>query len=339
MPFDATAKHKATKASPRSFVRIPTIMSGQEIIDSAFRRASKITVPDKEPFARMKATELSRVRAVQNGVVSTLEGYVRRFPSFDQLPPFYRELVGVILDMDAVRKSLGALQWASKRIDVIGDEAVPLIKRAPHGEILLQAKQHAYGRFASILKQIDGDLQALDAVRQTLRKLPFIDPEAPTVVVAGYPNVGKSSLVRKVSTGTPEVANYPFTTKGIVVGHFDHARTRHQIVDTPGLLDRPLEDRNAIELQAMQALRHLADVVIFLVDPSEHCGYALVAQLKLLEEVKAAFPDAPLVVAESKSDLKKAGVGEVAISTETGEGVDELMKLALTRLRKRAPAS
>src|SRR5438067_12625092 len=107
MPFDAQAKHKATKASPRSFVRIPTVLSGQEIIDSAFRRASKITIPDRIAFHGMKATELAPIRAVQNGVVSTLHGYVRRFPSFDQLPPFYGALVGVLLDMDAIRQHLG----------------------------------------------------------------------------------------------------------------------------------------------------------------------------------------------------------------------------------------
>jgi len=42
-----------------------------------------------------------------------------------------------------------------------------------------------------------------------------------TVVVAGYPNVGKSSFIRLVSTAEPEIAAYPFTTKGVIVGHRD----------------------------------------------------------------------------------------------------------------------
>ena len=325
----------APRVHPRSFSRIPTVMRADELMDSTFRRASKITVHNMDAFRRLKETEVARVRSVQNSLASTLQGYVKRFPSFDGLPPFYQELSDLLLDLDRTRKALGSLDWAWKRINEIGDEAVGDIKRGRFAEEVLSAKSQAYGRIASILKQVDPHLAFLDEARRNLRRLPVIEWDQPTIVVAGYPNVGKSSLVRKVSTGTPEVANYPFTTKGIVVGHFDIKFVRHQIVDTPGLLDREMDQRNPIELQAIQALRHLGDVIVFLVDPSEHCGYSLEAQLKLLEDTRKTFPDTPFVVAESKADLKKTGVGEVAISAETGEGVDELMKLVLSRIRPR----
>ena len=163
------------RVSARSFTRIPTVMTAQEIVDSAFRRASKISVPDQDAFMRMKGTESARVRHVQNAIASTLLGYVKRFPSFDGLSPFYQELLAILLDMDATRKSLAALQWAAKQVEGIGDEAVKDIKRAPYAEKILEAKSHAYGRISSILKQVDADLRALDESRQTLRKLPLIE--------------------------------------------------------------------------------------------------------------------------------------------------------------------
>ena len=96
-----------------------------------------------------------------------------------------------------------------------------------------------------------------------LRKLPHVGDEF-TVVVAGYPNVGKSSFIQLVSTATPEVASYPFTTKGVIVGHREVGRDRVQFIDTPGILDRPTIDRNAIELQALTAIVNLADIVLYI---------------------------------------------------------------------------
>lgn len=328
-------ERKPPRVHPRSFARIPTIMTADEIIDTAFRRASRITISQPDPFGQTKQTEIARVRSVQNSIAAILQRYVKRYPSFDGLPPFYQELAHLLLDLDKVRKGLGSIDWAWKRVMEIGDEAVREIKRAPHGKIVHEAKSQAYGRIASVVKQVDPHLKLLDSARRELKRLPTIEWEMPTVVVAGYPNVGKSSLVRKVSTGTPEVANYPFTTKGIVVGHYERDFVKHQIVDTPGLLDRDLDERNAIELQAVHALRHLAQVIVFLLDPSEHCGYSIDAQLKLLADTRKTFPDIPFVVAESKADLKTTGVGEIAFSAETGAGIDQLMALVHARLKPR----
>ncbi len=335
VPPHAERQTGEPRVNARSFAKIPTVMTAQEIIDSAFNRASKVSVPAPDAFGRLRVTEIGRVRSSQNRIASLLQGYVKRFPSFDGLAPFYQELLDIIVDMDKTRKALGSVDWAWKRINEIGDEAVAIIKRAGFAGEVLDAKSKAYGRMASILKQIDPHLKLLDETRRNLRRLPIIDNDVPTIVVAGFPNVGKSSFVKVVSTGKPEIANYPFTTKGIVMGHFDHGNVRHQIIDTPGLLDRDLEARNAIEMQAILSLRHLADVIVFLVDPSEFCGYSLEEQMKLLEDTKKAFPDIPFVVAESKSDLAKKGVGEISFSAEKGEGVEDLMALALGRMRSR----
>jgi len=150
--------------------------------------------------------------------------------------------------------------------------------------------------------------------------------------------VGKSSFVRAVSTGRPKIADYPFTTKGVSLGHIDRGVRRYQILDTPGILDRPMEKRNRMERQAIAALRHLAEAVVFLVDPTETCGYPLDDQMRLLEEVRALFPDVPLVVAENKADLEGPSRGHLRISTLTGEGVVDVLDRVLSTLTSRDPA-
>lgn len=334
----AAAAAHAKRANPLTLTRIPTIRYSQELIDSAFHRASKITVMDRDPVHKMKATEIARVRSVQNTLEHALGTYVRKYPSFDQLPPFYRELVDLLVDLDRVRKALGAVDWARKRILSVSDEAALKMRKSSRPDEIRQEKQHVYGRVASLLKQIDSDLKVLNAARDDMRRLPLIDPEVATIVVAGFPNVGKSSLIREVSTAEPEIASYPFTTKGVAIGHFDRADVRYQIVDTPGLLDRKLEERNPIELQAILALQHLADAILFILDPSEYCGYPMTDQLRLLEETREKFEGVPVVVAENKIDVKRPEKveGRYQISTMTGEGIEDLMGAVLAAIEENA---
>jgi hypothetical protein len=52
------------------------------------------------------------------------------------------------------------------------------------------------------------------------------------------------------------------------------------VLDTPGILDRPLEERNTIEMQSITALAHLRAAVIYIIDLSEQCGYSLAQQVR-----------------------------------------------------------
>jgi len=142
----------------------------------------------------------------------------------------------------------------------------------------------------------------------------------------GLSNVGKSSFVALVSSAHPEIASYPFTTKGLAVGHFERNKIRYQVIDTPGLLDRPLEERNEIELQAISALKHVGKVMLYIIDPSETCGYTVEKQMHLLEEIRKEF-SLPLIVAANKTDITAMSGGvDMSMSTLTGEGVEAVLE-------------
>lgn len=61
-----------------------------------------------------------------------------------------------------------------------------------------QLKRAAMGRMATLIKRQAPALQYLEQVRQHLGRLPSIDPNTRTILVCGFPNVGKSSFVNKV---------------------------------------------------------------------------------------------------------------------------------------------
>ena len=144
------------------------------------------------------------------------------------------------------------------------------------------------------------------AVVKVLRRLPEVDVDVPTVALVGAPNVGKSSLVRLLSSGKPEVREYPFTTKGIVVGHFEAAGSRYQVTDTPGVLRRANAERNAMEMLTLASLEHLPTSVLFVIDPTGGCGTSAADQLAIRDELRAQFPGKPWLDVLSKADLVRA---------------------------------
>ncbi|OYT51018.1 hypothetical protein B6U66_04680 [Candidatus Bathyarchaeota archaeon ex4484_135] len=323
------------------FSGVGYVPSAGELIDIAFGRASRraVKVPKGPVETRVKAKERDRIRIAGSVLAGRLRSIVSRFPDLDRIHPFYRELADVLVGVDELKKALGALMKASKIIEKLRRTYLLELRKATTISEAGRLRREAYGRMASVVKRISKYLDFLRDAVPKLAKLPSIDPEVPTIVVAGYTNVGKSSLVKAVSTAKPDVASYPFTTKSIVLGHRDTPHGRIQIIDTPGLLDRPLSERNRIELQAILALKHLADVIIFLVDPTPTCGFPLESQLRLLEEVKSSFPGVPMILAINKADIateeqvstvKEAlGQGAHVISALRGDGLKELMEEAI----------
>ncbi len=100
------------------------------------------------------------------------------------------------------------------------------------------------------------------------------------------------------------------------------------MVDTPGLLDRPMSARNNIEMQAIAALENVGDVLLFLIDSTPDATTSLEEQLNLLEEVTGLISERPIIIVHSKSDLHEDDSleGKVSVSSITGEGIEELRK-------------
>jgi nucleolar GTP-binding protein len=315
---------------------LPSILTAQALLDKAFGRAAKATAKGPDRATRARNLAVARVRVAGEAITGTLRSYVAGFPSIDRLPPFYRELVDVLVDRGKLKKHLAAAGWAADKAREITREYRRRIGRAS-GTAIGDLRREAYGRLSSVVNQIAVDLDALIEARGALRRVPEIDPAVPTIVVAGYPNVGKSSFVRAVSTGRPKVAAYPFTTQRVSLGHIDRGPIRYQILDTPGILDRPMAERNKMERQAIAALTHIANGVLFLLDPSESSGYPLDAQRRLLDEVQALFPSVPLVVVAAKADLGDAPSAYPRVSVLTGEGVQEVLDLLLAKVTSRGP--
>ncbi len=317
------------------FRNIPTILNSKQLLDRSIRRTKKILIHDRDKRYEIKKTIIARTETFITDLTDELQTYVKNFPSIDNLPLFYQEIIDIKIDTNKLKKSLGAVDWARKTSMMVYTTQSSSLIKTGNIEFLKQKQKEIYGRVSSIITQVDKYLVFLSDAQKILRSFPDIE-DIPTVVIVGYPNVGKSSLIRQLSAAKPEVAQYPFTTKQIYVGHMlktvRYEKKKYQIIDTPGLLDRPLRERNPIEKQAIAALRHLADLIVFIFDPSGTCGYPINEQTLMLQNIKKLFNDVPFIIVENKVDMKDSGSNNRKISCSTGQGIEELRQEILSAL-------
>ena len=307
------------------FESLPTAPRAEELIDKAFSRAARAgrAKPSLE-------AQQSMLTVAVNITSDNLENVVTAWPDFDYIDPFYYELADAIVDVDELRQSLSEVMWASRQIEAIGREYQSKLRKTDP-ELARKHRKQAFARIADIMDEIEDDLRAVGDARDALKNLPDIRPDEPAIVIAGYPNVGKSSFVNHVTNARNEIAEYPFTTRGVQIGHVERDHIRYQLIDTPGLLDRPEAERNDIERQAVGAIEHLADTILFFVDASGDCGYPLDVQLALRDDLVERFADRdiPVLTICNKSDRSTDVAADAYMSITEGEGIEDVLGLAI----------
>ncbi len=293
-----------------AFQNIIKIEKPDTYLDIAFRRGrDKIALSRQKAkgpnIERSKTIELDRLRAVRNSLFNFLDKILKSFPSLDTMPDFYKELVKCTIDYGETKRSLGGVKWAMENIDKFFRIYSTKIKRARDISSINNYRREFYGRVSSIMKQIKQELEILEKSRRVIREYPTIKTDIFTVAIFGFPNVGKSTLLSKLSTSKPEIAIYPFTTKGINVGYAKQGSKKIQLLDTPGSLNR-FDKMNNIEKQAHLALKHVANAVVYVFDLTE--PYSLEEQKRLFEKIKKM--NKRVVVYLSKSDILEKAIVE-----------------------------
>ena len=164
------------------------------------------------------------------------------------------------------------------------------------------------------------------------------------VGLVGFPNVGKSTLISRISAARPKIADYPFTTLepnlGVVVVGKEPAEKSFVVADIPGLI----EGAHGGAGLGTQFLRHIerTRLLVHLVDVSDSSGRSdVVNDFEVirgeLESFGAHLEDKPMIMVASKIDVankdklaklkryaKSKGLELYPISAVTGKGVEEL---------------
>jgi nucleolar GTP-binding protein len=285
------------------FQNIPTIEPADQHLDIAFRKAkarAETVKQRKKPISigEIKNLEEIRLTTAASTLTERFQNILKYFPYIPALPLFYRELIKATVDVDKYEDALQSVEWTSQKTTEVFRDHCRRLRHAQDTPTIHDIRRSFYGRISSIVKRIDTKLNFLNKqVRPIMRTYPLIK-ELPTVAIAGFPNVGKTTLLSKISSSKPEIAEYAFTTQHLNLGYIMHGHTKIQLVDTPGTLARP-NKMNNIEKQAYVAIRHLANLIIFIFDPTE--PYPLEKQEELLELVKKE--NKTILLYMSKADI------------------------------------
>lgn len=297
-----------------NFKKITVVPNGKDFVDIILSRTQRQTptvVHKGYAISRLRQFYMRKVKYTQTNFYEKLSTIIDEFPRLDDIHPFYGDLLHVLYNKDHYKLALGQINTARNLISKIAKDYVKLLK---YGDSLYRCKclkVAALGRMCTVIKRVTPSLAYLEQIRQHMARLPSIDPNTRTILICGYPNVGKSSFINKITRADVDVQPYAFTTKSLFVGHTDYKYLRYQVIDTPGILDRPFEDRNIIEMCSITALAHLRAAVLFFLDISGSCGYTVAQQAALFHSIKSLFMNKPLIIVCNKADLQSLeGISE-----------------------------
>jgi GTP-binding protein len=160
------------------------------------------------------------------------------------------------------------------------------------------------------------------------------------VGLVGFPNAGKSTLISRLSSAKPKIADYPFTTLEPNLGVVEAGDKTFVMADIPGLIEGAHEGHGL----GIQFLKHVerTKILVHLVDSSDFSGRDPAHDFDVILQELASFSEEltrkPMVVVASKIDAcqdetrivairqraLEAGRQFYAISSVTGVGLEEL---------------
>ncbi len=273
-----------------AFQNIPRIEDSKFYVNLAFKNANEKAKQARQKVSKQrsvieksKIVEIEKLRSVRDFISNQMKKISHEFPSLSEINPFYRELLKCYVDENELKKALGSLNWAIKKAEEFFIFYKNKIKATKDFNKINEFRRMFYGRVSSAMRQIDKSLKFIEEARRIMKNFPVVK-EMFTVAIAGFPNVGKSTLLSKISNAKPEIAGYAFTTKTLNTGYILEDKQRVvQLIDTPGTLNR-IDRMNDIEKQAYLAMKYVADVIVYVFDPTE--TYPMKEQEKLLKKIK-----------------------------------------------------
>eukprot|EP00200_Dunaliella_tertiolecta_P002390 CAMPEP_0202338654 /NCGR_PEP_ID=MMETSP1126-20121109/842_1 /ASSEMBLY_ACC=CAM_ASM_000457 /TAXON_ID=3047 /ORGANISM="Dunaliella tertiolecta, Strain CCMP1320" /LENGTH=494 /DNA_ID=CAMNT_0048929073 /DNA_START=348 /DNA_END=1832 /DNA_ORIENTATION=+ len=284
---------------------LPVVAPSNESLSSALKRASKVAYSSsiKNEAEKERNRAARQMDTLMKELSVPLSNYVKKFPDPSKLHPFESALLHLTVSQGSYSSTLSKVDALRKVVQEVGKSYANKAANASNKQNALEVALEGCEAIERVYRKGAKAVDDLKEIAKKLRALPTVETMLPTLALVGAPNVGKSSLVRVLSSGIPEVCNYPFTTRSIKMGHFYLDGRKHQVTDTPGVMSRGDDERNKMELLTLAALDCLPTSVLFVMDLTEECGTSIADQWAIRRELRARYTGKPWIDVFSKCDM------------------------------------
>jgi nucleolar GTP-binding protein len=308
----------------------------EKLVENAFAYARR--------NAKTKRTRVSVIQHRKEKVVHRMELFHKylddqlnhlfiSIPQIDNLHPFYKELLPETIEVVKIKQAASQIVSVRKLLKKQFHMAKAAFYHSSPDALTHMKKESSrfFGRSADIMKSLKKNVVLLREANQKLKEVPIVRTDIPTLVLAGFPNTGKTTLLKRLTGAKAKIASYPFTTQSLQLGYFSMRYREVQVMDTPGLLDQINREWNPIEKKALAGLRHLATAVVFVIDPTPHSGYSIEIQNQLYENLRTQFK-VPFILVLNKCDISSPEQLEAAHAifgvdaVREGEGMESSLK-------------
>ena len=257
---------------------------------------------------KRKDLELQKIRYLNDRLNDSLKKIIKNFPNFAKTQEVYINLINTSeVNVTVIKDALARLLWIVNTIDEFTQATESKLKRTKTQATIGFLMKKYLGKVNSLFYKNKTFFRNLDEARKFMNKLPTFE-DLHTISIAGFPNVAKSTLMKKITGSDVEIQNYPFTTKGLMFGYLKEDGAKYiQFIDTPGLLGR--EKSNDIEQRAQIVITRYSQSIIFVIDLTESSGYNVESQMKLLKKTEELQKN--IVIYLSKTDIFNEETEEV----------------------------
>jgi len=278
---------------------IPYIRNYSELYDYVNRGLKKLRPQLGESFSSLVK---KKINYVYSAISDELTKILRVISVLKSRGEFYSELYRVFTGEDISVLEL-RVKKSTRQLKTIHRDALSKLRSSVSSrEVSVVLMRTGIARMLSVYKRINKRVSKLKEFLSEIAKMPDIRGDY-VVIIAGLPQVGKSTLLSKLTNAKPEIGTYPFTTKTLIAGHIavDHYG-KIVLLDSPGVLDSPLEEKNIVEYKTILALKHLANHMLYVFDFTETFYYTIREQFNVFFSLRSILGDKPVTLILNKID-------------------------------------